>query len=161
MGCVTYPVFEGAYEEERVHNLKWIKQILSELYFPQLRLLRQVTWGLTSVWRQLTSVLTWQLSQFGVPIDLKENLRFWCHGVLSRPDHMKKILCDFTWLLCNFDFKITSIWFQWDDEFNVCGNFDEYESEETDFNELTVIKTIVWECPSFTIFRPTFIQEYP
>jgi hypothetical protein len=35
-------------------NLKRIKQILSELYFPQLRQLRQVTWG-------LTSGLTWQL----------------------------------------------------------------------------------------------------
>jgi len=53
--------FEGAWEEEGAQNLKWIKQILSELYFPQLRQFRQVTWGLTSVWRQLTSGLTWQL----------------------------------------------------------------------------------------------------
>ena len=56
------PCFQGACEEEGAQNLKRIKQILSELYFPQLRQLRQATWGLTSAWRQLTSGLTWQLS---------------------------------------------------------------------------------------------------
>jgi hypothetical protein len=46
-GCVVWvrdiPCFQGACEEEGAQNLKRIKQILSELYFPQLRHLRQVT----------------------------------------------------------------------------------------------------------------------
>jgi hypothetical protein len=37
------PCFQGACEEEGAQNLKRIKQILSELYFPQHRQLRQVT----------------------------------------------------------------------------------------------------------------------
>jgi hypothetical protein len=43
VGCVTYPVFVGASEEEGAQNLKRIKEILSELYFPHLRQVRQVT----------------------------------------------------------------------------------------------------------------------
>ena len=35
--------FQGGCEEEGVQNLKRIKQILSELYFPELRQVRQVT----------------------------------------------------------------------------------------------------------------------
>ncbi len=35
--------FQGACEEKGTQNLKRIKQILRELYFLQLRLLRQVT----------------------------------------------------------------------------------------------------------------------
>jgi hypothetical protein len=56
------PFFIKPCEEEGAQNLKRIKQILSELYFPQLRQLRQVTWGLTSADVRLTSGLTWQLS---------------------------------------------------------------------------------------------------
>jgi len=42
-GVRDIPCFQGACEEEGAQNLKRIKQILSELYFPQLRQLRQVT----------------------------------------------------------------------------------------------------------------------
>jgi hypothetical protein len=55
------PCFRGAWNEEGAQNLKWIKQILSELYFPQLHQIRQMTWVLTSVDVRLTSGLTWQL----------------------------------------------------------------------------------------------------
>ncbi len=50
-------------EHEGPQNLKWIKQLSNELYFrdPHLRQFRQVTWWLTTVWRQLTEGLTWQL----------------------------------------------------------------------------------------------------
>jgi hypothetical protein len=34
--CVTWTVFEGVWEEEGAQNLKWMKQILRELYLPQL-----------------------------------------------------------------------------------------------------------------------------
>ena len=44
IGVRDMPCFQGACEEEGAQNLKRIKQILiSELYFPQLRQLRQVT----------------------------------------------------------------------------------------------------------------------
>ncbi len=46
--CMSSPCFRGACEKEGVQNLKWIKQILNELYFPQFRQFRQMTWGLTS-----------------------------------------------------------------------------------------------------------------
>ncbi len=49
------PCFRGDCEEEGTQNLKWIKQILNELYFPHLRQLRQMTWGLTSTDVRLTS----------------------------------------------------------------------------------------------------------
>ena len=62
IGVRDIPCFQGACEEEGAQNLKRIKQILSELYFPQLRQLRQVTWGLTSADVRLTSDLTWQVS---------------------------------------------------------------------------------------------------
>ena len=42
-GVRDIPFFRGPCEEEGAQNLKRIKQILSELYFPQLRQLRQVT----------------------------------------------------------------------------------------------------------------------
>ncbi len=42
-------------------NLKWTKQILIELYFPQFRHLRQMTWVPTSTDVRLTLGLTWQL----------------------------------------------------------------------------------------------------
>ncbi len=48
--------FSIGWGEEGTQNLKWIKQILSESYFPQLRQLRRVTWSLTSpdlTWRQV------------------------------------------------------------------------------------------------------------
>jgi hypothetical protein len=64
-GVCDIPFFRGSRDEEGAQNLKRIKQILrlalSELYFPQLRQLRQVTWGLTSVDVRLMSGLTWQL----------------------------------------------------------------------------------------------------
>jgi hypothetical protein len=50
-----YPVFEGltgGTSEEGTQNLKWINQILSELYFHQLRQLCQVTWRQPPSWRQ-------------------------------------------------------------------------------------------------------------
>jgi hypothetical protein len=34
--CVAWTVFEGVWEEEGAQNLKWMKQILRELYLPQL-----------------------------------------------------------------------------------------------------------------------------
>ena len=43
VGCVTYPVFEGVCDETGESNMKRIKEILTELYFPQLRQFRQVT----------------------------------------------------------------------------------------------------------------------
>jgi hypothetical protein len=42
-GVRDIPFFRGPCEEEGAQNLKRIKQILSELYFPQLRHLRQVS----------------------------------------------------------------------------------------------------------------------
>ena len=42
-GVRDIPLCQGACEEEGAQNLKRIKQILSELYFPELRQLRQVT----------------------------------------------------------------------------------------------------------------------
>ena len=59
------PIFRwdrGGWEEEGAQNWKWVKKFLSEFYFPQFRQFRQVTLGLTSVWRQLMSDLTWQLT---------------------------------------------------------------------------------------------------
>ncbi len=64
-GVRDIPFFRGPYEEEGAQNLKRIKQIWGELYFPQLRQLRQVTWGLTSADVRLTSGLTWQLRLSG------------------------------------------------------------------------------------------------
>ncbi len=66
------PCFRRACEGSQ--NLKWIKQILSELYLPQFRQLRQMTWGLTSADVRLTSGLTWQLSFQG-------NQRWYMDGV--------------------------------------------------------------------------------
>ncbi len=60
-GVRDIPLFRGPCEEDGAQNLKRIKQIWVELYFPQLRQLRQVTWGLTSADVRLTSGLTWQL----------------------------------------------------------------------------------------------------
>ena len=60
-GVRDIPFFRGSCEEEGTQNLKRIKQIWGELHFPQLRQLRQVTWGLTSADVRLTSGLTWQL----------------------------------------------------------------------------------------------------
>ncbi len=63
---MTYPVFEGTWEEEGTQNLKWIKQILSEytshIFVTFVRWPERL-WGLTSSWRQLTTGLTWQLSR--------------------------------------------------------------------------------------------------
>jgi hypothetical protein len=42
-GVRNIPFSQGPCEEEGAQNLKRIKQILSELYFPHLRQLRQVT----------------------------------------------------------------------------------------------------------------------
>jgi hypothetical protein len=42
-GVRDIPFFRGSCEEEGAQNLKRIKQILSELYFPKLHQLRQVT----------------------------------------------------------------------------------------------------------------------
>ena len=42
-GVRDIPFFRGPRDEEGAKNLKRIKQIFSELYFPQLRQLRQVT----------------------------------------------------------------------------------------------------------------------
>ncbi len=42
-GVRDIPFFRGPSEEEGAQNLKRIKQILIELYFPQLRQFRQVT----------------------------------------------------------------------------------------------------------------------
>jgi hypothetical protein len=58
-GVCDIPWFQGFCEEEGERNLKRIKQILIELYYPQLRHFRQVTWDLTSTLRHLTSGLTW------------------------------------------------------------------------------------------------------
>ncbi len=64
------PYFRRDCEEEGAQNLKWINQILSELYFPHLRQLRQMTWGLTSTDVRPTSGLTWQLRVRGISTEM-------------------------------------------------------------------------------------------
>ncbi len=55
---VTYPVFERMWGVQCT-KFEMSQVNLNKLYFTQLRQLRQVTWRLTSTWRQVTLDLTY------------------------------------------------------------------------------------------------------